>query len=205
HIGAPVDTTPPTVSMTAPSDGATVAGSSVTVSANASDNVAVGKAQFLLDGNQLGSPVLQSPYTMNWDSTTVGNGTHTLSARVTDTAGNTATATAVSVIVNNPVPAGATVDSSISSDGTGPVSATVNTSTAGDLLLAFVSSDGPGTPQTVTVSGGGLTWTLVKRVNSTGGDAEIWSARATGQLSGATVTARQASSGFYASMTVVAF
>src|SRR5262249_29816811 len=39
------DTTPPTVSMTAPANGATVSGS-VTVSANASDNVGVAGVQF---------------------------------------------------------------------------------------------------------------------------------------------------------------
>lgn len=205
HIGAAVDTTPPTVSMTAPANGATVSGTAVTVSATASDNVAVGNVQFLLDGNPVGSPVLQAPYALNWDSTTVANGTHTLSARATDTAGNTTTATAVTVTVNNPVPTGATVDTSVSSDGNGTVSATVSTSQTGDLLLAFVSSDGLSSPQTVTVSGGGLTWSLVKRVNSQGGDSEIWSARATGQLSGATVTATQSTSGLYQSLTVVAF
>lgn len=205
HIGAPVDTTPPAVSMTAPASGSTVSGTSVTVSATATDNVAVGNVQFLLDGNPLGSPVLQAPYTLSWDSTTVANGTHTLSARATDTAGNTATATAVSVTVSNAAPTGATVDTSVSSDGRGPVSATVSTSAAGDLLLAFVGSDGLGSPQTVTVSGGGLTWTLVKRTNTRGGDAEIWSARATTQLSGATVTATQSTSGYYESLTVVAF
>lgn len=205
HIGAPVDTTPPTVSMTAPTEGATVSGTSVTVSATAADNVAVGKVQFLLDGNPLGSPVLQAPYALNWDSTTVANGAHSLSASATDVAGNLATATAVTVTVNNPVPTGASVDTSVFIDGRGPVSAAVSTSAAGDLLLAFVSSDGLGSPQTVTVSGGGLTWTLVKRVNTQGGDSEIWSARATSQLSGATVTATQSTSGSYESLTVVAF
>lgn len=205
HIGAPVDTTPPTVSMSAPANGATVSGNSVVVSANASDNVAVGNVQFLLDGSPLGSPVLQAPYTLNWDSTAVANGTHTLSARATDTAGNVATATAVTVTVSNAAPTGATVDTSVSKDGIGPVSAAVSTSAPGDLLLAFVSSDGVGNPQTVTVSGGGLTWTLVKRVNAQGGDSEIWSARATAQLSGVTITATQSTSGYNESLTVVAF
>ena len=44
------DTTPPSVSLTAPAL-ATVSGS-VTVSANASDNVGVVGVQFLLDGNE---------------------------------------------------------------------------------------------------------------------------------------------------------
>ena len=40
-----------------------------------------------------------------------------------------------------------------------------HTAAAGETLVAFVGSDGPGgtTKQTVTVSGADLTWTLVKR------------------------------------------
>ena len=49
----PPDTTPPTISMTAPSGGATVSGT-VTVSANATDNMGVTGVQFLLDGANLG-------------------------------------------------------------------------------------------------------------------------------------------------------
>ena len=51
---ATADTTPPTVSMTAPAGGATVAGTT-TVTASASDNVAVAGVQFKLDGANLGS------------------------------------------------------------------------------------------------------------------------------------------------------
>src|SRR5207247_4013274 len=47
------DTTPPTVAITAPAAGATVAGT-VTVSASASDNVGVVGVQFKLDGASLG-------------------------------------------------------------------------------------------------------------------------------------------------------
>src|SRR5207245_1615783 len=52
--GAPPDTTAPTVSITSPSSGATVSGS-ITVSASASDNVAVVGVQFQLDGAPLGA------------------------------------------------------------------------------------------------------------------------------------------------------
>jgi hypothetical protein len=199
-----VDNVPPTVSMTAPANGATVSGSAVTVSANASDNVAVANVQFLLDGSPLGTPITQAPYTMTWDSTTVANGSHTLSARATDTSGNTATATAVTVTVSNTLPPGPTVDTTVAKDGKGPVSVIISTAAAGELLLAFVGSDGVGT-QTVTVSGAGLTWTMLKRTNAQGGDAEIWSARASAQLSGASVTATQSASGYDESLTVVAF
>ena len=199
-----VDNVPPTVTMTAPADGSTVTGSAVTVSATASDNVGVGSVQFLLDGGPLGSAVTQAPYSISWDSSSVANGSHTLSAKATDTAGNTATATAVTVTVSNAAPSGIVVDTTVAKDATGPVSVSVSTAAAGELLLAFVGSDGVGT-QTVTVSGAGLTWTLVKRTNTQGGDTEIWSARATAQLTGATVTATQSVSGYHESLTVVAF
>src|SRR5207248_10898297 len=48
------DTTPPTVSLTAPANGATVS-DAVTVSASASDNVGVAGVQFKLDGVDLGA------------------------------------------------------------------------------------------------------------------------------------------------------
>ena len=49
------DTTPPTVSITAPASGATVSGTAVTVSATAADNVRVAGVQFKLDGANLGA------------------------------------------------------------------------------------------------------------------------------------------------------
>src|SRR5207249_3798481 len=94
------DTTPPTVSMTAPANGSTVSGT-VTVSANASDNVGVAGVQFKLDGNNLGAEDTASPYSISWNSTTAGNGSHTLSAVARDAAGNQATAAPVTVTVSN--------------------------------------------------------------------------------------------------------
>jgi Domain of unknown function (DUF1929)/Bacterial Ig domain/Galactose oxidase, central domain len=205
RLGAAVDTTPPTVAMTAPANGATVSGSAVALSASASDNVAVSGVQFLVDGATIGAPVTQAPYTLNWDSASVANGSHTLSARAVDTTGNATTSDAVTVTVANTAPVGPTIDTTAFADGRGPVSASVSTSAAGDLLLAYVASDGPATAQTVTVSGAGLSWTLVKRANGQSGDAEIWSARATTQITGASVTATQAHGGYDQSLTVVAF
>jgi Concanavalin A-like lectin/glucanases superfamily/Bacterial Ig domain len=97
------DTTPPTVSMTAPANNATVSGT-VTVSANASDNVGVAGVQFLLDGAALGAEDTTSPYSISWNSATVANGAHTLSARARDAAGNQTTSTVVNVTVSNTAP-----------------------------------------------------------------------------------------------------
>jgi hypothetical protein len=98
--GTAGDTSPPSVSMTAPSNGATVS-STITVSANATDNVGVVGVQFLLDGANLGSEDSSSPFSVSWNTTSVSNGTHTLTARARDAAGNTTMASAITVDVNN--------------------------------------------------------------------------------------------------------
>jgi hypothetical protein len=94
------DTQAPTVSLTAPAAGATVAGT-VTVAATASDNVGVTSVQVTLDGAPLGAPVTTAPYTYNWDTTTATTGSHTLSAQARDAAGNVGTAPPVPVTVSN--------------------------------------------------------------------------------------------------------
>jgi hypothetical protein len=82
----------------------------------------------------------------------------------------------------------------------------VSTAASGDLIVAFVASDGPsGGGQGATVSGGGLSWTLLARTNTQLGTSEIWSARAGGVLSAATITATLSFSGYGEALTVVAF
>jgi glucose/arabinose dehydrogenase/PKD repeat protein len=94
------DTTAPTVSMTAPAAGATVS-STVTLSANATDTVGVVGVQFLVDGNPVGQEDLSSPYSLAWDSRGATNGSHTVSARARDAAGNNATSAARTIQVQN--------------------------------------------------------------------------------------------------------
>ena len=95
------DSTPPTVSLTAPSGGSTVSGT-VTVSANASDNVGVVGVQFLLDGANLGAEDTTAPYSdARGTPPRSANGTHTLTARARDAAGNLTTSTAVTITVSN--------------------------------------------------------------------------------------------------------
>ena len=81
------DTTPPTVAVTAPTG--TVSGT-VTVTATATDNVGVAGVQFLVDNNPLAAEDTTSPYSVTWNTTTVANGAHTLTALARDTSGNTA-------------------------------------------------------------------------------------------------------------------
>jgi chitodextrinase len=94
------DTTPPTVSITGPTAGASVAGT-VSVTATAADNIGVAGVQFQLDGANLGAEVTTAPYSVSWTSTTTTNATHALTAIARDAAGNRTTSTAVNVAVAN--------------------------------------------------------------------------------------------------------
>ncbi|HWK11624.1 MAG TPA: N,N-dimethylformamidase beta subunit family domain-containing protein, partial [Vicinamibacterales bacterium] len=90
------DTVPPTASITAPVNGATVSGV-VTVSANASDNIGVAGVQFTVDGANIGAEDTAAPYSVSWDTSTAAAGTHALAAVARDAAGNSTTSPAVTV------------------------------------------------------------------------------------------------------------
>jgi hypothetical protein len=98
--GGGADTTPPTISLTAPANGATVSGT-VTLGANASDNVGVVGVQFKMDGVDVGTEDTTSPFSTSWNTTGVVAGTHQISAVARDAAGNTATSAVATVTVSN--------------------------------------------------------------------------------------------------------
>jgi len=102
-VTATYDNTPPSVSITAPAAGATVAGT-VNVTANASDNIGVAGVQFLLDGVAVGAEKTSAPFSLSWATGTAANGAHTLSARARDAVGNTTVSANVAVTVSNTPP-----------------------------------------------------------------------------------------------------
>lgn len=95
---APPDTVSPTVSLSAPASNATVSGT-VPLSATASDNVAVTKVEFYLNGSLLDVRA-SAPYSTTWNSTLVPDGSYSISAKAYDAAGNVGTASR-SVTVRN--------------------------------------------------------------------------------------------------------
>ena len=123
----PTDTTPPAVS-------ASVSGSSgsITLSANASDNVGVSRVEFYVDGVLVGTDTTAA-YSMALDSTTLANGSHTLTAKAFDAAGNSATSADVPVSVSNAV-----------TDTTAPTTSATVTGTSGTITLAAAASDNVG-------------------------------------------------------------
>lgn len=94
-----VDTTPPSVAITAPSNGSTVSGSRATISATASDPTSgIARVEFYVDGRLLSTDT-SAPYGATWSLRKAGKGTHVLRVRAVDGAGMTADASS-SVTVN---------------------------------------------------------------------------------------------------------
>lgn len=92
----------PSVSVTAPSNGATVSGTNTTISATASDtDGTVSSVQFKIDGSDFGPPDTSSPFTTTWNTTSVADGSHSITAVATDDDSATTTSSAVSVTVSN--------------------------------------------------------------------------------------------------------
>jgi hypothetical protein len=110
-----------------------------------------------------------------------------------------------------PAPSGVVADRVVSSNNQGTFTALVSpllsTTSANELILAFVSSDGPGNgvQSAGSVSGGGLSWSLAARANTVTGTAEVWQAYATAPLTGASVVATLGSSGRSGCITLAAF
>ncbi|HZL08277.1 MAG TPA: fibronectin type III domain-containing protein [Candidatus Dormibacteraeota bacterium] len=95
---------PPTISMTAPANAATVSGTvALSATATAATGLTVSTVQFQVDGSNVGSADTTSPYGFSWNTTGVSNGSHTLTAIVTDSSGNSTTAGQITVTVNNTV------------------------------------------------------------------------------------------------------
>jgi hypothetical protein len=138
-----VDNTAPTVTMTSPVSGGTVAGTAVTVSANVADNVGVAGVQYKLDGANLGAEVTSAPFSMTWNAQSTVDGSHTMSAVARDGAGNTTTSSTVTFTVNNPP----TVT------GTSPADATTGVATNTFVTVTFREAMDPAsiTASTVTL------------------------------------------------------
>ncbi len=84
--GGGEDATPPTVSITAPSDSSTVSGN-VTFTASASDNVAVDRVEFFVDGRLIAVDSTSS-YSVTWSAGSEANGDHTLTVKAYDSSEN---------------------------------------------------------------------------------------------------------------------
>lgn len=130
---------PPTVSIESPADGTTVSGTVlIEVDADDSDD-SVGSLDVDVSINS-GAWFTATYngatgfYEWDWDSTTVADGEHTITARATDSDGNLTTSGAITVTVDN-------VDEPPTATFTNPLN---GDTVSGDVLLSAVASDDVG-------------------------------------------------------------
>jgi Bacterial Ig domain len=136
EIAAPSGDAAPSVTITEPPEGATVSGT-ITVSATATDDQAVTQVQFLVDGAAIGTDTNGADgWSVAWNSTTVADGGRTLTARATDTAGQTATDTNGVTVENGDAPPSVVI--------TSPVSGAV---VAGTITIQATAADDRGVTQ----------------------------------------------------------
>ncbi|MCM0083348.1 Ig-like domain-containing protein [Geomonas sp. Red32] len=177
---ATADTTAPSVSITSPASGSTVSGTA-SVTASASDNVGVTKVEFYLDG-ALKSTSTAAPYSYSWGSTATPNGSHTLSAKAYDAAGNAGSSSGVTVNVSNGTSTGTTgttgttapiafVQSAYSCPQSATSTVTVTlpkTQTAGDLNIIVVGRNDSTTGVNSVTDTLGNTYTMADAMTGTG-------------------------------------
>lgn len=88
-IGAGGGDAPPSVKITNPADFATESGM-IDVTADASDDIGVEQVEFSVDGASIGVDIDGSNgWSVSWDTTSVGDGSRTIEAIATDSAGQT--------------------------------------------------------------------------------------------------------------------
>jgi hypothetical protein len=141
----------PTVSLTAPADGASVSGSAVTVSAAPAavpGGADVAHVDFYLDGGTPLGSAFGAPWETTWDTSGLA-GPHVLTAVVADTAGHTGTSAPVTVSVDNPVPAAtvtAPADRATVPAGAVPLTATATPNAGSGSAIAHVTFEVDGAP-----------------------------------------------------------
>jgi hypothetical protein len=135
--GAPVpDTTLPAVAITSPPNGSTVSGS-ITITANASDNIGVAGVQFRLNGVNLGAEDTTAPYSVAWNTATTAAGVHLLTAAARDAAGNASVSDAVTVTIAGDTTAPAVSAVATSNVSTSGATITWTTSELSDSQLEY--------------------------------------------------------------------
>jgi cellulose 1,4-beta-cellobiosidase len=152
------DTTVPTVSLTSPTSGQSIAvGSPVNLAASASDNVGVARVEFRVDGNLVNSDTT-APYAFS--VTGLAAGSHTAQARAYDAAGNLANSSSVSFTVaqtqtQRTITASATTLNVPSTGGTATSVVRLGQAPSGNVVVTLTRSGS----SAVTSSPGTITFT----------------------------------------------
>ena len=97
-----VDNTAPTGNVASPLSGSTVSGS-ITLGVSASDDNPIAGVEYFVNGSSIGTAG-SAPFQMSWNSASGGDGGATISAVISDVAGNSTSTGSVSITVDNFAP-----------------------------------------------------------------------------------------------------
>jgi hypothetical protein len=158
----------------------------LTATATAGGTYTVSSVQFLVDGTAVGAADTTAPYSYDWDSTSVADGTHMITAEVTDSAAQTVTSMAVTLTVSNIGSFAVTLAASqlfpapvTTATGSGTI--TVNTASgaaSGNVMLAGVTPTGAEIADAYAGTQGPTVITLVQNA----GNANQWDVPAAATL-----------------------
>ncbi|PYX86541.1 MAG: hypothetical protein DMG70_00465 [Acidobacteria bacterium] len=95
-----VATPAPSVAITSPVSGATVSGS-ISISGTASDSVSISSVQVAVDGGSFSNASGTNNWSFSLNTSSLSNGSHSLTAKTSDAAGMTAISSPVAITVNN--------------------------------------------------------------------------------------------------------
>jgi hypothetical protein len=181
----------PTITMSSP--GSTVHGTvALTASASAATGASVTRVDFMVDGTVVGTATA-SPYSFNWDSTTVGDGSHQLTSKVTDNMSQTTTSAALAVSVQNTTAFNVTLAATQifpapTTSATGTANLTVklaNGATSGKVTLTGLTA----TAVSINQAFAGATGASVITLTANAGTADEWDVPAAALLTADQVTA----------------
>src|SRR5437660_3844251 len=130
----------PTVSISSPANGATVSGTT-TVSGVASDGLTITSVQVSVDGGSFANASGTTNWSFSLNTNSFSNGSHTLSAKVSDSAGLSATSSVVNFSVNN---ASTSSDCTLFASPSGSSSNSGTSSSSPKSFSSAASASGPG-------------------------------------------------------------
>src|SRR5436309_3567323 len=172
-----VTAAPPTVSISNPASGATLSGTT-TVSGVASDGLPITSVQLSVDGGAFSN----ASGTINWsfslNTNSLSNGAHTLTAKVNDSSGNSATSSPLSITVNNgsttatdcslyASPSGSDSNSGTSSSSPKTFQGAANSTQSGSVVCLLGGTYSLSSSFSPPTSGSPSSWITYKNYDST--------------------------------------
>jgi hypothetical protein len=151
-----VDNTAPTGAVTSPLSGSVVSGN-VTLGVTASDSNPIASVEYFVDGGSVGSSS-GTPYQVSWNSASTGDGSHSISAVITDMAGNSTSTGGVGITVDNFAPTVTVSGLPANVSGSVSVSASASSDTATVAYEARLLPSGGWS--SIGSSSGGSPWTI---------------------------------------------